>query len=84
MALSLALESGGLLTGVRAQQVMNGVSAREVLGGQAGPGQLGQRLACLVGGNAGQAGGGRAGDVRARVHAQQPEHSRRRATQTPE
>ena len=49
----------------------------QVLGDHVGPAQLAQRGARVGAGHGGQAGGRRQRDVRARVHAEQPEHPRR-------
>ena len=68
----------GLPGGEAADQVVQHVPARPVLGGQASTGQLGQRPARLGAGNPGQAGRGRDRDVRPAVHPQQREHRRRR------
>jgi len=74
----LAAGVAGLLGGVGAQQIVEGVPAGDVLGQQAGAGQPGQCLAGLVCGDGGQAGGGGGGDIGSGVQAQQPEHPRRR------
>ena len=57
-----------------ARQVVEGVAAGDLLGDELRGGQLGQRLAGGPGRQAGQGGGGRGRDVRAGMHAQQPEH----------
>jgi hypothetical protein len=64
----------GQFSGVGAQQVMEGVTARFVLGEQVGLAQFGEQAADLGQGEAGQAGGGVEGDIRARGQAEQPEH----------
>ena len=64
----------GLLGGIPADQVVHHVPARPVLGGQAGPGQLGQRPPRVDAGDPGQAGRGRDGDVRPAMYPQQCEH----------
>ena len=71
---SSAVVAAGLLGGVRADQVVQGVPARGVLGDQVGTGQLGEVPAGLRQPDTGQAGCGGARDVRAGVQAEQPEH----------
>jgi hypothetical protein len=73
----LAVARVGLLGGVGTEQVVEGVPARGVLGEQVRAGQLGQRSAGPVWRDRGQARRGGAGDIGARMQAQQPEHPRR-------
>ena len=63
---------------VVAQQVVEGVPARDMLDEQAGLGQLGQQGARFVGRQPGEAGRGQGVGVLARVQAEQPEQPRRR------
>jgi len=58
VAAGLAAGVVGLLGGVGAQQVVEGVPAGDVLGDQVGAGQLAQQGAGLVLGAAGETGGG--------------------------
>jgi hypothetical protein len=75
-ALTLVITDAGLFSGARAQQVVEGVSPRNVFGDQMVAGELAQEAAGrrLIGG--GQAGGRRRGDIGSWVQAKQPEHSR--------
>ena len=69
---------GGLLGGVGAQQIVQAVAARDMLGGQVGHGQRVQRCPRAVVPGAQQGGCRRDADVGAGVDAEQPEHLRGR------
>ena len=56
--LGTGVKSAGLLGGIGAEQVVEGVPAGNVLGDQAGTGELAEQLACLHDVQAGEAGGG--------------------------
>jgi len=77
----LAVVRLGLLGGIGAEQVVEGVAAGRLLGEQVRAGQLGQRRAGPVRLDRGEAGRGGEADVRPRVQAQQPEQPRRGGAQ---
>jgi hypothetical protein len=77
----LAVVRLGLLSGVGAEQVVEGVAAGRVLGKQVRAGQLGQRRTGLIRLDRGEAGCGGEAYVRPRVQAQQPEQPRRGGAQ---
>nr|WP_232075338.1 hypothetical protein [Phytohabitans suffuscus] len=73
MALLAGVVGVRLFGGVRAQQVVEGVAAGQVFGGEVGVAELGQESPCAAGGHGGEAGGGGRADVRAGMQAEQPE-----------
>jgi hypothetical protein len=80
----LSLRVGGdELGGVGAQQVVAGEPAGLRFSQQAGPVQLGQRGPGPGRGHPGQAGGRRAGHIRARMRPEQPEHPGGRRAEPP-
>ena len=78
-----AVVDPGLIGGVGAQQVVEGVPAGCVLGDQAVAGQFTKQAAGLGLVDRGKAGGGADADVRAGVEAQQPEHAGRISAELP-
>jgi hypothetical protein len=75
-ALGIIVVGAGLLGSVGAQQVMENEPAVCVFGQQVSAGEFAYRTACLVEGQASQAGSGRDSHVGAWVHTEQPEQSR--------
>lgn len=69
----VAFTDAGLFSGVSAQQVVEGITARSLFGEQVRAGQFGQQGAGMAGRDAGQVGCGGCADAGAGVQAQRPE-----------
>lgn len=73
IALGSAVLGSGLVGGIGAQQVVEGIPAGNMLDDQAAAGEFVQHAAGLGPIQPGQASGGGNGDVRARMQPEQPE-----------